>query len=169
MFLRPSLSRRDVLLLVLDILMMPIWSRLPYHQDYTARLQTETTTLLSKSCSAPHHAAPSHANVAVDLPHTSIIAHTAGWTIFRNLYMSNGTLYILSSNRSFPEFRLMASTGLPVRRTAEGVAAREPTADDMDYLTPDEALRRWGGNVKHGEKNRVWSVDGNTVNGPSLS
>jgi len=147
-------------------LMMHIWSSLSNHQDYTdheiirTRPQTATTTLLSKSCSTPH---PSHANVAADLPHTSIIAHTPGWTLFRNLYMSNGTLYILSSNRSFPEIRMMTSTGLPVKWTPEMTAAREPTPNNMDYLTPEKALARWGGDVQRGEKNRVWSVDGNTL------
>ena len=86
--------------------------------------------------------------------------------LFRsNLYMSNGTLYILSSNRSFPEFRLMTSTGLPVKWTPASIEGREPTPNTMDYLTPEEALTRWGGDVEHGEKNRVWSVEGNTVSG----
>ena len=165
MFLRPSLSRRDVLLLLLGFSTMHIWSTLSYHQDYSGQERTTRTATTAGSCSIPHHAPPSYPTVAADLPHTSVIAHAPGWTIFRNLYMSNGTLYILSSNRSFPEFRLMTSTGLPVKWTPESIAAREPTPDTMDYLTPEEALTKWGGDVERGEKNRVWSVDGNTVNG----
>lgn len=102
-------------------------------------------------------------NVETDLPHTSIIAHAPGWTLFRNLYMSNGTLFILSSNRSFPEIRLMTSTGLAAQNTPESIAAREPTSQNMDFITPEQALKRWGGDPSHGQKNRVWSVEGNTV------
>ena len=165
MFMRPSFSRRDALLLLLGFSMMHLWSTLSYHQDYSdhERLPANTT-LRSKSCSTPL-SSPSHANVTANLAHTSIIAHAPGWTIFRDLYMSNGTLFILSSNRSFPEFRLMTSTGLPVQWSPESVAAREPTPNTMDYLTPEEALTRWGGDVERGEKNRVWSVEGNTVSG----
>jgi len=94
-----------------------------------------------------------------DLPETSIVAHAPGWTIFRNLYMSSGTLFILSTNRSFPEIRLMTSTGLTAENTPENIAAREPTSQNMDFITPEAARQRWGG----GDRNRVLSVEGNTV------
>ncbi|KAK0201551.1 hypothetical protein DFS33DRAFT_1265140 [Desarmillaria ectypa] len=95
------------------------------------------------------------------LPHTSIVHHAPGWTLFRNLYMSDGTLFILSSNRSFPEIRMMTSTGLPAENTRENIAMREPTRYHMDIMTPEAAKRRWG--------DRVLSVEGNTllVNEPS--
>ncbi|KAK0451212.1 uncharacterized protein EV420DRAFT_1621866 [Desarmillaria tabescens] len=99
-----------------------------------------------------------------DLPHTSIVHHAPGWTLFRNLYMSNGTLFVLSSNRSFPEFRLMISSGIHMVNTPENAALSEPTLQHMNYITPLEARKRWGGT-----KNRVWTVEGNTllVNEPS--
>ena len=93
-----------------------------------------------------------------ELPETSIVAHTPGWTIFRNLYMSSGALFILSTNHSFPEIRLMTSTGLIAENTPENIAAREPTSQNMDFITPEEARQRWGG-----DRNCVWSVEGNTV------
>jgi hypothetical protein len=43
------------------------------------------------------------------------------------------------------------------------MAAREPTKQNMDFITPDEARTYWGGDLKRGERNRVWSVEGNTV------
>ena len=133
------------------------------------RLQTATTTITAPSATRTNLPF-GHADVAPDLPHTSIIAHAPGWTLFRNLYMSNGTLYLLSSdNSSFPDIRMMTSTGLPAQNTPENIALREPTPSNMDYLTPEEALARWGGDVERGEKNRVWSVDGNTVNGSTDS
>ncbi|KAK0184841.1 hypothetical protein F5146DRAFT_1168979 [Armillaria mellea] len=94
-----------------------------------------------------------------DLPHTSIVHHAPGWTLFRNLYMSNGTLFLLSSNRSFPEFRLMTSPGIPADNTPEYFALSEPTSQHMDYITPSEAQQRWGGKTQ----NCVWTVEGNTL------
>jgi len=78
--------------------------------------------------------------------------------------MSNGTLYIISKDESlFPEVRMMTSTGLPADTTPENMEAREPTTANMAFITPEEAQRRWGGNALRGEKQRVLSVEGNTV------
>jgi len=98
-------------------------------------------------------------------PETSLIAHAPGWTLFRHLYMSNGTFFILSSDpqSSFPEIRMMISTGLPAENSPENIAQREPTSQEMQFITPDEAQRRWGGNITHGERNRILTVEGNTV------
>ncbi|KAL6310307.1 hypothetical protein BKA93DRAFT_6846 [Sparassis latifolia] len=103
-------------------------------------------------------------DVAYDFPETTISSHAPGWTLFHNLYMSNGTLYIVSSQPSsaFPDIRLMTSTGLPAENTPENIAARIPTAENMDFLTPAEARSRWGGDSDRWERNRVWSVEGNT-------
>jgi hypothetical protein len=99
-----------------------------------------------------------------ELPHTTLIAHAPGWTLFRNLYMSNGTLYILTPRpKLFPEIRMMTSTGLAAENTPENIAAREPTKDNMDFITPDDALERWGGDPDRGQTNRVWTIEGNTV------
>jgi len=98
------------------------------------------------------------------LPETSIISHAPGWTLFRNIYMANGTLFILSSApHDFPEIRMMTSTPLEAFATPENIAAREPTKHSMDIITPEEARRYWGGDVKRGQRNRVWSVQGNTI------
>ncbi|KAF9450770.1 hypothetical protein P691DRAFT_809605 [Macrolepiota fuliginosa MF-IS2] len=105
-----------------------------------------------------------------ELPYTTLVAHAPGWTLFRNLYMSNGTLYILTPRpKKFPEIRLMMSTGLPAENTPQNIAAREPTRENMDFITPDDALERWGGDPDRGVTNRVWTVDGNTLlfNDPS--
>ncbi|TFY54992.1 hypothetical protein EVJ58_g8531 [Rhodofomes roseus] len=104
-------------------------------------------------------------DVSFQLPETTILSHAPGWTVFQNIYMSNGTLYIVSSEpaSSFPHTRMMTSTGLAAENTPENIAAREPTARDMDFLTPAEARRRWGGNSDKADRNRVWSVGGNTV------
>ncbi|OCH86377.1 hypothetical protein OBBRIDRAFT_890539 [Obba rivulosa] len=107
---------------------------------------------------------PEKIDVAYELPETTIVAHAPGWTLFRNLYMSNGTLFIVSSEppSRFPDIRLITSTGLAAENTPENIAARMPTAQDMDFLTPAQARARWGGNPDRWERNRVWSVEGNT-------
>jgi hypothetical protein len=86
------------------------------------------------------------------------------FVVFKNLYMSNGTLFIITENSSdFPDILLMTSTGLSAENTPENIAARKPTPYDMDFVTAAEARRRWGADVRQGRRNRVLSVDGNTV------
>ena len=112
---------------------------------------TETTT-----ASAAAIETPSVANS--NLPDTLILAHAPGWTLFRNLYMSNGTLFVVASESdrsSFPEVRMMASHPLVAYNTPENIAAREPSNFDMTFITPEEAKTRWG--------DRILPVEGNTV------
>lgn len=95
------------------------------------------------------------------LPETTIVEHVPGWTLFRDIYMANGTLLILTSSPSLlPEARYMTSTGLPAENTAESMALREPTPWNMDIVSPEQARQRWG---NHPSTRRVWSVEGNTV------
>lgn len=95
------------------------------------------------------------------LPETTIVEHVPGWTLFRDIYMANGTLLILTSSpSSFPDARYMTSTGLSAQNTPESKALREPTPWNMDIVSPEEALQRWG---NHPSTRRVWSVEGNTV------
>ncbi|RDB25325.1 hypothetical protein Hypma_008050 [Hypsizygus marmoreus] len=104
--------------------------------------------------------------VSLVLPQTSVTAHAPGWTLYRNLYMSNGTLFIVTSHpedSEFPEIRMMTSTGLPAFNTPENIALREPTALDMDFLSPEQAKRRWGGDPQNGQRNRIWTIEGNTL------
>jgi hypothetical protein len=115
------------------------------------------------------------ADVAFDFPETTIQAHAPGWTVFRNLYMSNGTIYIVTSNPvlEFPDIKMMTSTGLPAENTPENIAARMPTSADMDFITPEQAAERWGvpqiaARVQPA-RNRIYSVLGSTFlfNDPS--
>ncbi|PFH50203.1 hypothetical protein AMATHDRAFT_61541 [Amanita thiersii Skay4041] len=99
------------------------------------------------------------------LLHTSIVAHVPGWTVFRNVYMANGTLYIVSPTSSrddFPQIRMMTSTGLEAENTPENIALREPTSENMDFLTPEQAQSRWG-STDQTDPYRIWSVEGNTI------
>jgi hypothetical protein len=107
-------------------------------------------------------------------PSTRVINHAPGWTMFKNLYMSNGTLFIVISphdelsplgldrgmpragwEHGFPLRRMMTSTGAPGYATEESVRAREPTDKDMSFISSEDAERRWG--------DRIWEISGNTV------
>ena len=141
--------------------------------DLTPDLSTATTTTTLLETVSPTPTVSSEKNLLVDplagpptalssLPHTSIAAHAPGWTLFRDLYMSNGTLLIVSpSKEEFPETRMMTSTGLSAENTPENIALREPTKETMDFLTPEQAQQRWGSEDKSAY--RILSVKGNTV------
>ncbi|KAF8316420.1 hypothetical protein DL93DRAFT_2056393 [Clavulina sp. PMI_390] len=91
------------------------------------------------------------------MPPTTMIGHGDGWTLFDNLYMFNGTLLVVSDEDrdTFPETRMMTSTGLAAENTPENIQAREPTTADMDFWTRREA------NVYFG--NRIYPVSSLTL------
>ncbi|KAK7008236.1 hypothetical protein R3P38DRAFT_3403195 [Favolaschia claudopus] len=94
---------------------------------------------------------------------TTLLTHAPGWTVLENLYMSNGTFFIVTDTpQDFPKIRFMISKPLILENTANNIAAREPTPDDMAFLTVEEANERWG-EVRPGRKNRISTVGGNTV------
>lgn len=145
------------------------------------------------------------------VPQSGLIAHAPGWTIFRNLYMTNDTLYIVTDKKpvtpsvndpdnsrekrpyyygpggqdmtygftsaeGWPELRRMTSTGLSAVADPQSEMQREPTTRNMQFITPEEARRRWGDVLvkdstsgKERKESRVWVVQGNTLlfNDPS--
>ena len=102
-------------------------------------------------------------NLEHEIPQTELVSHAPGWTIFRNLYMADGTLFIVTSNpESFPSIDLMTSTGLPASATPESIAERMPTDREMSIITPQEAHQRWGAQSMM-DLNNVFPVEGSTV------
>ncbi|KAK0432761.1 hypothetical protein EV421DRAFT_1742030 [Armillaria borealis] len=161
-FFRPSFSRRDSILLMLGALLTHLLTIAHSHSLFDANINIDTPFQHVHDVQLPPSVWKEDVppeTVHGDLPHTSIVHHAPGWTLFRNLYMSNGTLFLLSSNRSFPEFRLMTSPGIPAENTPEYATLSEPTLQHMNYITPSEAQQRWGGETQ----NRVWTVEGNTL------
>ncbi|TDL21873.1 hypothetical protein BD410DRAFT_803963 [Rickenella mellea] len=78
-------------------------------------------------------------------PETTLVAHAPGWTMFDRLYILNGTLYVVSFNRtSFPELRLMYSTGRNLKNGKEEASKRLPTDKEIRIISPVEARRLFG-------------------------
>ncbi|KAI0812317.1 hypothetical protein BC629DRAFT_1579793 [Irpex lacteus] len=112
-------------------------------------------------------------STAVDVTHafpeTYLDAHAPGWTVFRNLYMANGTLYVVSSHpaSAFPDIQYITSTGLAAENTPENIAARLPTNKDISFITPEQARRRWGPTRVQTQspnaRNRAFNVKGSTI------
>ncbi|KAI9635262.1 uncharacterized protein MKK02DRAFT_36638 [Dioszegia hungarica] len=76
---------------------------------------------------------------------TEVLAHAPGWTIFDQLYLFNGTWYIVSDRpHKIPLLRMMTSTGNEIWNDEESIAGREPTDKDMKIIFPSEAKKLWG-------------------------
>ncbi|KZO90781.1 hypothetical protein CALVIDRAFT_456036, partial [Calocera viscosa TUFC12733] len=89
---------------------------------------------------------------------TELVSHSPGWTLFTNLYFSNGTFFIVSDKDAvggdyWPERRFITSTGLPGYH--DNSAQREPTKKEMDVITSKQAEEIWG--------DRVFDVQGFSV------
>lgn len=82
---------------------------------------------------------------------TRIVKHAPGWTIFENLYMSNGTFLVVSDLPSdeLPERQLVISS-----HDNFGVNTHLPTERNIQYITSAEAARRW--------PSGVWAIQGNS-------
>ncbi|WVQ97454.1 hypothetical protein IAU59_004567 [Kwoniella sp. CBS 9459] len=76
---------------------------------------------------------------------TEVLGHAPGWTIFDQLYLFNGTWFIVTDNpSSIPLLRLMVSTGNEIWNDEESIKGREPTEKDMRIIFPSEANKLWG-------------------------
>ncbi|TFY74287.1 hypothetical protein EWM64_g9724, partial [Hericium alpestre] len=69
----------------------------------------------------------------------------AGWTTFDNLYLLNGTLYLVTNEpHIIPDRKFMISKGIPIENGAEAEAARLPSDREMQIITQDEAKKLFG-------------------------
>lgn len=83
----------------------------------------------------------------------------SGWTIFRNVYLLNGTWYIVTDNPSeFPLLRMMTSSGAEIWNDEESIKSREPTDKDMKFIFPSEAKRMFGSTASRVE-GTTWAVN----------
>ncbi|BEJ16657.1 hypothetical protein CspHIS471_0600580 [Cutaneotrichosporon sp. HIS471] len=81
-------------------------------------------------------------------PRTSVLAHAPGWTVLDDIYLYNGTWYIVTDNpSSIPLRRMMISTGAEIWNDQASINRREPTENEMRIIFPSEANRLWGHSV----------------------
>lgn len=174
-----SLSRRDAILMALGALSMHLLQAFIPFGDRSIVINTHND--FSPGDSTAHDPKrniplidPPPRQVPIEysryIPETVIVEHSPGWTLFRNVYMANGTLFIVTSlpSSELPHKRYMIATGLEGYPNPENIAAREPTEQHMDFITPAKAKALWGGDVMKGKRNRILSVKGNTVSIPLL-
>ncbi|KAG9024182.1 hypothetical protein FRB95_011966 [Tulasnella sp. JGI-2019a] len=77
-------------------------------------------------------------------PPTELIKHAPGFTILDNVYLYNGTLYIVRTDtfpNTFPEPRLMISNGAA---TGGSSSNSEPTDTDMQIINATQAIHMFG-------------------------
>jgi hypothetical protein len=81
-------------------------------------------------------------------PRTSVLAHAPGWTVLDDIYLFNGTWYVVTDNpSSIPLRRMMISTGAEIWNDQASINRREPTEKEMRIIFPSEANRLWGHSV----------------------
>lgn len=189
----PSLARsrlvRDVFLVFLGAVSMhfvttlfhpfddlnPTWTLQSYHQEeividpppYDEHIdgnKHDNNNPAFGEGDEPSSTAVTLVDVTTTIPETELVGHAPGWTIFKNLYMSNGTFYVVSDKprSEFPELLYILSVPIPALNTPENIQARLPTDQEMSFISTKDAEWRWGA-VKPGDKNRVWPITGNTV------
>lgn len=80
-----------------------------------------------------------------DIPRTSAVAHVPGYTILDNVFILNGTFFLVTEDpQSLPKLGAIASSALN--------PSHPPRLQDWRILTPDEAiilLGSFGGRIKH--------------------
>ncbi|KAJ7729707.1 hypothetical protein DFH07DRAFT_849928 [Mycena maculata] len=170
---RLAFTRRDAILLLLGAAFTRLWFIFAGDDDrdrpiYIDAVHTDTITITITEATATTLTVSPAPTQADPFPATSLVAHAPGWTLFEDVYMSNGTLFIVSDNPSeFPEIRMMISTGLIALNEPENIAAREPTSHEMAIISTQEARSRWGANGI--SATAILPVEGNTflVNEPA--
>ena len=73
----------------------------------------------------------------------------SGWTIFDKLYLTNGTLFVVTDDASkIPDRGLMISTGYDIKNGDVEEAKRVPTDKEMQIITHKDAKRLFGGDAE---------------------
>ncbi|KIK22693.1 hypothetical protein PISMIDRAFT_102007 [Pisolithus microcarpus 441] len=79
------------------------------------------------------------------IPQTNIALHAPGWTIFDNLYVMNGTIFVVTDKpETIPPRKLLTSTGVEIKNDPELIAARLPTDREMRIISVAEARELFG-------------------------
>ncbi|KAI0067165.1 hypothetical protein BV25DRAFT_1067678 [Artomyces pyxidatus] len=166
-----AVSPRDAILILLGAASMHVFSFLfsPAPSSIVVNTHLSSHDILDEPSPDPTRPRQPSSQTALDtskhrIPHTALLKHAPGWTIFQDIYMANGTFFVVTTEpETFPNIALITSTGLPAFNTPESIAERMPTANEIAFISPDEARRMWGGDVARGENDRIYTVEGSTL------
>lgn len=79
------------------------------------------------------------------MPQTNIVIHAPGWTIFDNLYVMNGTVFVVTDKpETVPPRKMLTSTGVEIKNDPASIAARLPTDREMRIVSTAEARELFG-------------------------
>ncbi|KAG8968934.1 hypothetical protein FRC03_005479 [Tulasnella sp. 419] len=166
MTLRPSLLlRREGVALLAGVLLLGILAHLSRGTSLTdIRVENRWGThAVQEKCLPKETNTPLSPLIDLDDGvRTEIVHHAPGFTLFDNLLVFNGTVYIVSDDQqTIPQIRLMTSTGYILVNDPVEIAKREPTSKDMQVISSQEAAKLFG--------RKVVAVEGVTflVNDPS--
>ncbi|KAG1716205.1 hypothetical protein ID866_945 [Astraeus odoratus] len=77
---------------------------------------------------------------ANSIPQTNVVDHAPGWTIFDNLYVVNGTVYVVNDDPdAVPPRERITSAGIRVEPGDATFASRLPTDREMRIISTEEA------------------------------
>ncbi|KZO90810.1 hypothetical protein CALVIDRAFT_489949 [Calocera viscosa TUFC12733] len=89
-------------------------------------------------------------------PETRIVSHSPGYTIFENLYMLNGTTFVVTTEpEEVPEFRYVLGSGADNPGYLSPV--QDPTEKDMQVITPQQAKDLFGTGAMSLQGNTLWA------------
>lgn len=90
------------------------------------------------------------------LSYILIYLHHTGWTIFDQLYIFKGVVYIVTDSPStIPDLSSIYSRGIYILPGRENEPLRLPTDEDICIINPTQAKQLFGSGIQ--------TIDGNTV------
>ncbi|KAG8221356.1 hypothetical protein J3R82DRAFT_1528 [Butyriboletus roseoflavus] len=82
---------------------------------------------------------------SLEVPSTTVVSHVPGWTIFDNLFLLNGTVFVVTDDpESVPDPKTITSKGINILNGPEAVASRLPTDREFRIITTYEAQELFG-------------------------
>lgn len=162
-------TRREVFIVAILLAILTFFSNREPLPSLEVALPEQVTL---SSSTEPHHL-ESHKPRPIDSmvtwgpshpPDTTIIAHVpgpslsislqvcrltvlaTGWTLFEQLYVFKGTIYIVSDNpSSVPDLQFISSKGAPISEGKQAEESRLPTPNDIQIIGTKRAKQLFGG------------------------
>ncbi|KAG1794183.1 uncharacterized protein HD556DRAFT_1371462 [Suillus plorans] len=155
-------TRREAVLLIFVFVSLLLFSRIGY----------DTTGIkfwdVNKSGASPAHTSTLGESWRTRItwssghvPNTRVVSHVPGWTIFDNLFVLNGTVFVVTDfPSSIPDRLTITSTAVDIFNGEDAVNSRTPGDREMQIISTSQAQRLFGSSAE--------SIDGVTwlVNDP---